>query len=259
MSTYGTTTPETEAASSTTFGTEVADREDEPGSEVAQQVRDVTAEAKDHAKDVVSTAADEAKSVTSEVKEHARDLLGQTRARVNDELGSQVGRFAGSIDNYATQLQTMAARADDPDDTVPQLVRQASVRMQTMASRMQARGPEMMLEDLKRFARRRPGVFVFGALGAGFVVGRFIRNVDRQAISDAVKGNGNGNGSSGVTPALPYEAGTTSTSATYPATATMSTSTSTSTSTMSSPATPSSGSVVDLTDPLEGQGQSGDV
>ena len=193
MSSYGTTTPLGDVAQSTSTGTTstgttVAEREEASGNEVAQKVSEVSSDAKDHAKDLLESAADQAKSVTAEVKDHASDLVSQTRSVVSDEVGNQTGRVATSIDGYARQLITMASRADDPDDAVAQFVREAGDRMQAMARRLQQGGPDVLLADVKRFARRRPGLFIMGAVGAGFVAGRLLRNVDKQAIADAAKG-----------------------------------------------------------------------
>ena len=43
-------------------------------------------------------------------------------------------------------------------------------------SRLEDRGIEGVVDDVSRFARRRPGVFLLAAAGAGFVVGRFVRS-----------------------------------------------------------------------------------
>ena len=47
---------------------------------------------------------------------------------------------------------------------------------------------------MKRFARNRPGVFLAGALGAGFVIGRLIKAVD---LGEVVKGSNGSTGSPG--------------------------------------------------------------
>jgi hypothetical protein len=40
---------------------------------------------------------------------------------------------------------------------------------------MEQGGPQGVLDDVSRFARRRPGMFLAGAAGIGFVVGRLVR------------------------------------------------------------------------------------
>ena len=59
--------------------------------------------------------------------------------------------------------------------------------MQRLADSLENRRPEELLDDVKRFARQRPGVFVLGALGAGFLAGRVLRNVDTSSIAEAAK------------------------------------------------------------------------
>ena len=43
------------------------------------------------------------------------------------------------------------------------------------------------LDDVKRFARNRPGTFLLGAVGAGFAVGRLLRHADLKEIGHAAK------------------------------------------------------------------------
>jgi hypothetical protein len=40
---------------------------------------------------------------------------------------------------------------------------------------MEQGGPEGVIQDVAGFARRRPGMFLAGAAGIGFVVGRLVR------------------------------------------------------------------------------------
>lgn len=251
MSTYETASPPGHVAQSTGLGTQVAERADAGAEDPTQRAREVSADAKDHAQHLLESAADQAKAVTSDMKEHAHDLVGQTRAVVTEEVDTQAVRIASSIDAYAQQLITLASRADDPDDAVAMLMRQAGDRMQAVARRIQARGPEGLLADVKRFARRRPGLFVFGAVGAGFVAGRLLRNVDRQALTDAVKGEDKAS-----TDGFGFESAPAQPSfvAAAPSTTPLS-----STSPLSSPSTPSSGSVVDLTNGTRAPGMVGDV
>ena len=44
-----------------------------------------------------------------------------------------------------------------------------------LASRMEQGGAQGVVDDVTRFARRRPGAFLAGAAGVGFVVGRLVR------------------------------------------------------------------------------------
>jgi hypothetical protein len=52
---------------------------------------------------------------------------------------------------------------------------QAEQRMQHYASALRQRGPDGVLADVRRFARRRPAMFLFAAGVTGFALGRAVR------------------------------------------------------------------------------------
>jgi hypothetical protein len=62
-------------------------------------------------------------------------------------------------------------------------------------------GVDATLADLKGFARRRPGLFLLGAIGAGFAAGRLIKAADSHAIIEAAKPD---DGKPAVTPPLSF-------------------------------------------------------
>ena len=64
---------------------------------------------------------------------------------------------------------TVAPRAFD-------LVRSAADRVDVAARWLENNEPGALLEDVKAFARRKPGVFIAIAVGAGILAGRFARS-----------------------------------------------------------------------------------
>jgi hypothetical protein len=64
----------------------------------------------------------------------------------------------------------------------------AAGKVTDVAERVEARGVEGALDDMKSFARRRPGVFLLGAGIAGFATGRLLRAATT-ADSDATPGH----------------------------------------------------------------------
>ena len=97
------------------------------------------------------------------------------------------------------------------------LTQQAASSVHRMAQTLDEKGPSGVVADVKTFARKRPGLFVLGALGAGVVAGRLIRSLDIGAVAEAAKpSNESENGSdaaqcqfeSPATPASgPFQAG----------------------------------------------------
>jgi hypothetical protein len=54
-------------------------------------------------------------------------------------------------------------------------VEDARSRVTSLADRLESGGAAGLVEDVTAFARRRPGMFVAGAVVAGFLLGRLVR------------------------------------------------------------------------------------
>ncbi len=138
------------------------------------------------AKNVAETAKAEAVNVASEVKTSARDLLHQAKADLTDQAGTQQQKAAEGIHAISSQLHTMADASDQPG-VAADLVRQAAERSQSVASWLENRDPGSLLDEVKSFARQRPGTFLLAAAGAGLLAGRLGRSLQAGA-PDAQQG-----------------------------------------------------------------------
>jgi hypothetical protein len=73
------------------------------------------------------------------------------------------------------------------------VVKQASQRTDSAATWLEGRDASEILEDVKAYARRKPGTFLAFAAGAGLVVGRLTRgltgNKSSSDSSDAAQGH----------------------------------------------------------------------
>ncbi len=145
------------------------------------------------AKDVAGTAKDEAASVARETKAQAKDLFEQGRQEFSDQASKQQQRLAAGLDSLGSELSTMA-RSSDGSGIASDLVQKASDRIAGAASWLGSREPSGVLQDVKAFARRRPGAFIGAALLAGIAAGRLTRALAANAKESS--------GSSGSTPAL---------------------------------------------------------
>ena len=79
-----------------------------------------------------------------------------------------------------------------PDSQVASLTSQLADTVSNAASRIGDGGYQGAIDDVKRFARNRPGIFLLGALGAGFVVGRVVKSVDTGSLLQAAKADESG-------------------------------------------------------------------
>lgn len=131
-------------------------------------------EAREEGQRVAGVAKGEAKGVASETKRQARRLAGQARDELRSQAATQQARVASGLHGVGGQLSSMADRSDEPG-MASDLVREAGDRVDRVAYWLDQRDPGSLLVEVKSFARRRPGVFLAVALGAGVVAGRLTR------------------------------------------------------------------------------------
>jgi hypothetical protein len=185
-----------------------ADSDDGAGAkERAQQAASTAA---DQSKHVASTAVDEAMGVAAEAKAHATNLVGEARSQLQGQLSDQ-GRqqkdmVASTLGSFGDDLASMA---ESGSGLAGQVAREVADRAQSLSRHLDGREPAELLDDVRRFARQRPGTFLLGALAAGVVVGRLARGTkDAIAAAEGNPGTSQGSGSAGdeprrVTPGAP--------------------------------------------------------
>jgi hypothetical protein len=139
-----------------------------------EQGGDVARNAADAGRQVADSAQEQASNVASEASRQAQDLLAQARAQLEEQTAAQQQRLAHGIRSLGAELGSMAERSDQPG-TASELVRQASQRATEVAGWLDERDPGSLLREVKSFARRRPGVFLAIAAGAGLAAGRLTR------------------------------------------------------------------------------------
>lgn len=160
---------------------------------VQEEASGVMQEAKSSAAGVVETASDEAAKVASEVKSQGSALLHEAAANLRSQGESGKERAASGLRGLSHELTSLAENSQD-QGMAAGLARQAGERLSGVAGFLEDRDLDGVLDDVQRFARRRPFAFFAMAVGAGVVVGRLAR-----ALKDAPSGSsGNVSGSSGA-------------------------------------------------------------
>ena len=168
--------PQTTDPYSQSGGTSGTSRKDA----VKNEAGEVARTAKDSAQNVAETAKTEAANVASEVKANTKDLLAQARTDLTHQAGAQQQKVADGLRSVSNELQAMA-RASDHPGVASDLVRQAAERSSSVASWLDARDPGSLLDEVKAFARQRPGTFLLLAAGAGVLAGRLSRSLSAGA------------------------------------------------------------------------------
>jgi uncharacterized protein YjbJ (UPF0337 family) len=144
------------------------------GQTAKEQASATAGQAREAAGDVAGTALDQARTVAGEARRQAGSAVGDLRGRVTEEVEGQTRRAAGTVRQWADDLAELARNAPD-DSPVRSLVSQVADGGHRAADYLDRHGVEGMTEDLKGFARRRPGAFLAGAALAGLAVGRMAK------------------------------------------------------------------------------------
>lgn len=148
--------------------------------ERAQQLAGSAAEQGQH---VAGVAQEHAKKITGEARDQVRGLMDEASSQIEEQSRTQQTKLAETLRGFGEDLERMSSQ--DPDgsdgsdsaggDIAQQLVQQAAHQAQDLAGHLESREPQQLLEDVRRFARQKPGTFILGALVAGVVVGRLTR------------------------------------------------------------------------------------
>jgi len=140
---------------------------------------------------VASTAADQAKQVAQETQRQAKDLLYQGRTQVKGQVVSQQQKAGQSLSSLAQELRALAdGTSQGAPGPARDLLQQASSSVENFASMLQNREPADLLDEVRSFARRKPGLFLLGAAAAGVLAGRLTSGVKAAHSSSSPSGTG---------------------------------------------------------------------
>jgi hypothetical protein len=133
---------------------------------------------------VAGVAKDQAGNVAAEATRQAKDMVGKAREELTQQAASQQQRVAGGLRSLGTEFGSMADQSQE-SGIAGDLARQASTKAHDLADWLDQREPSSLLDEVKTFARRRPGVFLGAALGAGLIAGRLTRGLKDESTSSS--------------------------------------------------------------------------
>jgi hypothetical protein len=151
-----------------------ADGAPEDASGPKGQAKQAAGTAADQGKRVAGVAQDEVKNVASEAQNQLRGLLDEATTQVDEQSKAQKSRIADTVRTFGDDLESMRGEGQQ-DGVAAQVVQQVAGQARSLASHLDDRDPSDLIDDVRGFARRRPGTFLLGALAAGIVVGRVTR------------------------------------------------------------------------------------
>lgn len=168
------TTPQARPDRPLTAGT-VPQPPQQPGP--ADAGREVAGHARSEIEDVTSHAVEEAKSVAETAKSEVRDVVDEARDAVRQQADRQSHVAAEALGRVRDDLQAMA-RNESPRDSTAEYLQRAARSLDGVVERLERDGVEGALSGIRTFAQRSPGSFLLAPAGAGFALGRILRNGD---------------------------------------------------------------------------------
>jgi hypothetical protein len=151
---------------------------------VKEQAADLGGSTVQAGKHTAQVVQQQASDVAAEASRQGRDLLQQAQSQVGEQVAQGQQRLASEFLSVSEELRSMA-ESSQQNGTASELARQAASRAHDVGRWLDARGPADVVNELQSFARRRPGMFLALAAGAGLIAGRLTRG-----LKDAGQGNG---------------------------------------------------------------------
>lgn len=170
---------------------------------VAEAARDEAGQLKETSGEAVRQVAgavkDKASDVTTDVRQQTQQMASQTRDQLIEQVGQQKDKAAESLRSVADELRGMAEHGQSGWGS--QLAGHGADFSNQAADFLQDHQPGELLDEVRAFARRRPGTFLVGAALVGMVAGRLTRAL---AAGDTATTPGTEN-SNGKSYALPVD------------------------------------------------------
>ena len=100
--------------------------------------------------------------------------MDQTRSELRGQASNQQSALADKLQGWASELGSMASKSDE-SGLMTEFAQEASRRVGEISHWLDNHEPADLLDEVKRFARRRPVAFLTIAAAAGVLAGRATR------------------------------------------------------------------------------------
>src|SRR6478735_5100814 len=145
--------------------------------EVAKdQASEVAASAGQAVGQIKDVVTEQAGAITAEAGRQAKQLLGQARSELTEQAAQQQQRVAGGLHSLADELDGMVDGSAQ-EGVATDLARMGADKARDVAQWLDGRDPGSLIEEVRSYARRRPGTYLAIALGAGLLAGRLTRGL----------------------------------------------------------------------------------
>ncbi|HET7800127.1 MAG TPA: hypothetical protein VFL38_06875 [Humibacillus xanthopallidus] len=157
----------------------------------------MTSDAAQSGRQVADTAVSEVKDVVGEARSQITTLMHQLRSEATDQASGQSDRAVKGLRTLGDELKHMASSSGQ-NGLATDLAGQAGDRVHSVAGWLEQRQPGEVLDEVRDFARRRPGTFLAAAAVVGLIGGRLTRGLTAGSDTSSTTPNGS-------SPATAYE------------------------------------------------------
>jgi polyhydroxyalkanoate synthesis regulator phasin len=164
----------------------------EATSEAKEKGREVVQSASEEGKAVGHQAVEEGKAVASEAAAQAGHVVDDVKSQLQTQAQEQAKKVAQSLRKAGDDVQALAQGKPQEAGQLSSYVEQAAGKLHELAGQIESRGYEGVVQDVQRFARRRPGAFLLGAVTAGFLSGRVFSGLKPEQQGQSQSGQGGG-------------------------------------------------------------------
>lgn len=148
-----------------------------------QRASELADTARSQGQGVVEEARHEASAVMSEAGTQAQNLLDQAVSSVRHQADDGAGRAAEALGGFGERLQALGHGDVDRAGDIGRYATDIGERLSSAANRLGDRGVDGLMQDVQRFGRRRPGLFLAAAAVSGFAAGRLVRGARAESAS----------------------------------------------------------------------------
>ena len=152
-----------------------------------EKAAEVAASAKHNAGQVTNQAREQAAEVMSSATDQLGQVAGTAREELRNRASAEATNLGQRLGEIAEELRAMGQASAEHGGVAATAVCGVADQVDRGARRLSEGDLDTALNDLKRFARNRPGTFLLGAVGAGFAVGRLLRHADLKEIGHTAK------------------------------------------------------------------------
>jgi hypothetical protein len=159
----------------------------ETAGQAKEQAKQVGSTAADAGQRVASTTKDQASRVATDALGQARELYSQATEQLSEQASKQQQNAASALHTLGDDLSKMHEQHEG-GGLAAELVQNVSQRADSIAEWLENREPGEVLDEVKQFAARRPGLFIALAAVTGVVAARATKALVADAKPDLASG-----------------------------------------------------------------------